>query len=581
MVPWFIVALPWLGRLGGAVPWEEAVDPDMKWPPSQSARGNPVNISVYLTDVHDLNEPAEQIAVYVFIKLWWKDTRWREAMMQRVESHCNTTGCSEAERNHASRWVDSTLNRSLFGQNANAFFESAQNLGKDLPSLEVAGEIWTPIPVHLQLKTSSNPRGITEFDPIIAMTVPETNDFEAIWVDSEKTIFDVTLSYVHYPFDTQLLDLCIPFDYFSDPQFQETLSGPEGSGMPAHIERIATRWDGASDIASIASRSFVKELETKGFAVDSIEARRSDPSLATSSICIKVTMTRRVTILLIRFFWPLTALLFIPFAGFFIPIDMVMPRVATGFVSFLSLQVFRSIAYNMIPKPTSSLLWMDITMFCVTVIMFASVLENVLAQSLRATVSTHAAGFLDEISRISFPLVAVVVLVFLFVLGAAHVDVVWIMAIMFGILAGWLATFGVAVFLYVRWLPHRLVNILIRQISSPDFRYRKALQMDARELAVIFRSFDKDGTGDLSAEELIQGLEARGLRFQKVADEQHFKGRLRRMFRATATETLDLSAFCYHFTQLFSYSADPVEMEADPQLVKEVEEERSSANVYL
>ena len=27
--------------------------------------------------------------------------------------------------------------------------------------------------------------------------------------------------------------------------------------------------------------------------------------------------------------------------GFFIPIEMVMPRVTTGFISFLSLQVFR------------------------------------------------------------------------------------------------------------------------------------------------------------------------------------------------------------------------------------------------
>ena len=63
-------------------------------------------------------------------------------------------------------------------------------------------------------------------------------------------------------------------------------------------------------------------------------------------------------------------------------------------------------AYSLIPKPSSSLLWMDVAMFSVTVIMFVSLLENVLAQALRASVSSQAARFVDNLSRVTFPLTA-------------------------------------------------------------------------------------------------------------------------------------------------------------------------------
>ncbi|CAE7247462.1 unnamed protein product, partial [Symbiodinium sp. CCMP2456] len=76
------------------------------------------------------------------------------------------------------------------------------------------------------------------------------------------------------------------------------------------------------------------------------------------------------------------------------------------------------------------------------------------------------------------------------------------------------------------YLPHRLMSILIRQISSSDFRYQKAMVLDQKELALIFRTFDDDGTGDLSAEEVIESFEARGLRFKDQEDEMNFKNRL-------------------------------------------------------
>lgn len=39
--------------------------------------------------------------------------------------------------------------------------------------------------------------------------MPSHKHLEAIWVDRRKTSFDVTLSYEHYPFDEQILELCV------------------------------------------------------------------------------------------------------------------------------------------------------------------------------------------------------------------------------------------------------------------------------------------------------------------------------------------------------------------------------------
>lgn len=569
MAFWVLLSLACLLTQAAVPPWlqedglgeTEGARLEMKWPPAREPRSNRVNVTMILTDVHSFDEPGEKITVYAFMRLWWRDTRWRQALQTQVDGFCSSTGgCNASERELAKRWMDDRLNSTIFGQTADSFFESTTGFGREL-GLEMNGKVWTPIPPNLMLNTASNPLGKTEFDPIISLTQLETGDLEAFWVDRAKTSFDVSLTYEHFPFDTQHLELCLPFDYFSDPYVQETLEGPNPEN-PMEIEEFATRWDGASPVSSVASKSFVAKLENLGFSVISIDPTRVDLSRATTSICVKVTVSRRITILILRFFWPLTALLFIPFAGFFIPIDMVMPRVATGFISFLSLQVFRTLAYSMIPKQTSSLLWMDVTMFCVTVIMFASVLENVLAQAMRATVSTYSARFVDEVSRVSFPLVGVVVLTVLFVMGAANIDTTWIMIVALCITCGWLVAFGAAVFLYVRYLPHRLMSILIRQISSSDFRYQKAMVLDQKELALIFRTFDDDGTGDLSAEEVIESFEARGLRFKDQEDEMNFKNRLKQMFRQKAGNRLDLNAFCHHFGELFRYHA--VDLDSSP-----------------
>lgn len=499
----------------------------------------------------------------------WHDLRWQSASRQRIRTVCSLPGdaCNATELETGIKWSDNQMMSAVFGQTASAFIESTTAYGGSL-GLIMAGNVWTPIPPHLKLKTSSNPLGMTEFDPVIRMVDAESGLMDATWADRAKTVFDVSLSYTYYPFDEQTLDLCLPFDYFTDPEISDWGDGPgvkhEDEEIARDIQSLSVHWDAPASHAQFVSERFVSELESKGFTVDGIEIFADFNSEITSSVCIRIHIFRRITILVLRFFWPLTALLFIPFAGFFIPIEMVMPRVATGFISFLSLQVFRTMAYSLIPKPSSSLLWMDVTMFTMTVIMFASVLENVLAQAVRANVSSHAAKFVDNLSKVTFPVTGVTMLTVLFWMGAMNVATDWLMAVCIMILSFWLLSFNLAIFLYIRCLESTLMKTLVEQIAHPDFRYRGMKSLDQKELSIVFKAFDKDGTGDVTADEVLDCFGDHGLSFKREDDETHFRIRLRDMFQKKGKNNrLDLNGFCFHFAELFRYHSPQTEDEEE------------------
>merc|ERR1712129_54644 len=97
-----------------------------------------------------------------------------------------------------------------------------------------------------------------------------------------------------------------------------------------------------------------------------------------------------------------------------------MPRVATGFVSFLSLTVFRNQAYAMVPKEASSLLWVDVAMLNITEIMWLAVIQNIAAQTVAAQYSYHAARYVDSIARVMVPITAMIILAMLFGLGSVR-----------------------------------------------------------------------------------------------------------------------------------------------------------------
>lgn len=231
-------------------------------------------------------------------------------------------------------------------------------------------------------------------------------------------------------------------------------------------------------------------------------------------------------------------------------------------------------AYSLIPKPSSSLLWMDVAMFSVTVIMFVSLLENVLAQALRASVSSQAARFVDNLSRVTFPLTALLILLLLFVLGASRVDASTTMAVCLTLLSLWLFSCSVAVVLYCRFLPQKLLKTLVKLVSDANFRYHTAsASLDAKELLIVFKVFDQDGRGHITADKVFQQLQAHGLSFSDEHRGAAFKERLAAVFARHGGTTLDLKGFCQHFGELFQFAPpknDEEELQSsDPSVDRE------------
>ena len=125
--------------------------------------------------------------------------------------------------------------------------------------------------------------------------------------------------------------------------------------------------------------------------------------------------------------------------------------------------------------------------------MFASVLENVLAQAMRANVSSLAARYVDNLSRVTFPLVATLMLMIVFFMGGAKADAMLNFTVCLLLLSFWLLGFATAVVVYVRRLPHMLMKTLVKQIVHTDFRYASVLSMDQKELTLVFKQLDAAG----------------------------------------------------------------------------------------
>lgn len=533
---------------------------EMRLPPIGVPGANVVNFTMYLSDLKTFDESQEFLTVYAMMVITWEDPRWVNASLRKTDETCSLKNCSVDEYQTALESAAQDLQGMILGQTAGAFFEATKVYGQYL-GLLVSGSVWTPIPTDLFIKTSDNPLGKTEFDPVIYM--PRPSQLEGIWVDRRTTRFDVTLSHEHYPFDEQTLELCVNFDYWSSPQ-----SVPWSSDGP-RLEDLGERWDTESQMSPLVSAKFFASLEAKGFTIIRIKITEKTGGLNGSKICMQIVVVRRITILLLRFFLPLSFLLFIPFAGFFIPIELVMPRVATGFISFLSLQVFRTMAYSLIPKPSSSLLWMDVAMFSVTVIMFVSLLENVLAQVLRAAISSQASRFVDNLSRVTFPLVALLILFLLFAMGAARAETNTTMAVCLALLCIWLVSFSCAVTFYCRYLARMLMKTLVKHVSA-NSRYN-VISFDQKELRVVFEVFDEEDTGSITADKVFQKLQRHGLSLAPEAATVRFQERLRAVFRRldAAKGELDLKGFGQNFQELFHFDPRPDRAEGSPRAAAE------------
>ena len=121
------------------------------------------------------------------------------------------------------------------------------------------------------------------------------------------------------------------------------------------------------------------------------------------TIVADISVSRNYIYFVIRVFVPSIILVVVSWSGFFIKPQLLMPRFASGFISFLALQSFIGTARKDMPAKLKSLCWIDAYMTFIGVLMGLAVVENVSAQYIFEKFSESITMRLDQASQKAFP----------------------------------------------------------------------------------------------------------------------------------------------------------------------------------
>ena len=248
-------------------------------------------------------------------------------------------------------------------------------------SLNAGGQIWVP---SVQIPNCK----VGALVGTVKLAYPEVTVLMELPVDDCK----VQVGWQFFPFDDQEASFTIVPDDVSQYIF---ISAPptvshENLGVPTSV--VEDNWTHMWPL------------------------RRSVMEIESHSATITVEVTRNPTILLIRVVIPLVLLTVISWAGFYIRVAALMPRFASGFISFLALNSFKSTVTSAMHTTMASVSWFEIALSIATFMMAFAVLENVTAEFINFGRGELVARTLDCFARIAFPCYFVLMLLIL-VLG--------------------------------------------------------------------------------------------------------------------------------------------------------------------
>lgn len=407
--------------------------------------------------------------------------------------------------------------------------------------------VWTPVSDQLMPFSHANPVSHTSAKVTFDVNLSSLRlIFLAELEDNMPTEFDFQWKYDAYPFDEQILPLCIDFSNEVRARLHRRMYDRTFTMQPAgELVQSRSKWNfETSDLSIHISGAALAQLGGLGYQVLDVYGTGDSSS---AEVCVNIRISRRSDVLALRFFGPLLLLVTTPLAGFVLPITDAMPRIATCFISFLSLQVFRNAAYNMVPKSCVSLNFIDVFMFSVTELLFLVVLENIAAQRLFRSYSRFAGERLDTLSLMLFPSTALVMTIALFIMGFSRTPPLSMFLTSQVILFVVLLIAILCIFCFIRNLPHNIMLALISDIKSEKLIWSQHRQLDIRELSKIFQYMDKDRSGHLEPQEIVINFKASGLHLGGERAEQAMIARI----IETCGRQVDFDSFRSHFQDIF------------------------------
>eukprot|EP00747_Dinoflagellata_sp_TGD_P097882 gnl/TRDRNA2_/TRDRNA2_167271_c5_seq5.p1 gnl/TRDRNA2_/TRDRNA2_167271_c5~~gnl/TRDRNA2_/TRDRNA2_167271_c5_seq5.p1 ORF type:complete len:1006 (+),score=156.47 gnl/TRDRNA2_/TRDRNA2_167271_c5_seq5:351-3020(+) len=207
------------------------------------------------------------------------------------------------------------------------------------------------------------------------------------------------------------------------------------------------------------------------------------------SLNVHLNVMRAYDLAVFRLIFPSLVMVVVSWGGFWIKPGALMPRFASGFISFLALQGFKTMATNLMPKKgqISGVSWIDIYISAVGILMGLSVVETIVSQYVNEHYSKMVGVSMDFAARGGFPFTFILVLA---ILSIEPLD----LDVMLYLVHLTLLLFTICFYGYVAYEAHYLPwFFFIRVLDDPDSsaEAHKAVAIGENEFELIFDMLDR------------------------------------------------------------------------------------------
>lgn len=389
--------------------------------------------------------------------------------------------------------------------------------GSDVASLRKEGALWFP---YLDYAAFEKHQVAEE-----GLTLDGRGSFA--WTIQLRAETRVSSDYRGFPFDSQAGAVRLQA---LEPRKARLSAAPgnllpvegaarEGAGDDA-IVSLGTRWSKLWSLQRAALIVEEGETETAGGAEeeeqDSNKAGSSSTSSSSVVFVLDIEVARGPDQIVWRYLVPSVVLTVVSWAGFFIKPAALMPRFASGFISFLALQSFKSQVQSQMPKRMYYLSTIDVYLSAVGLLMGYAVVETVLAQFIFEYFSPRVSKWLDQVCRLAFPCTYALVLLLTFGgsldVGTLHPLVHLLILCMPLAILAWLV-------LALWRFPGVVIRTIVASALDPHQPHVRAghggnaaddhghhvdpVGLNTKEAAMVFRAIDRDKSGSVSGREIF------------------------------------------------------------------------------
>ena len=420
-----------------------------------------IEVGIFLKHLFEVNDHEHRFTAEYYVQYKWLDTRDFTPLFEAAKVHSPIAGC------------DAVPSIEFGGA------EQALIWKPDLHVANIAGSHKTRF-VKMRMFAMQDGAHVVQMDMLFNGQLEMENP-----------------SYFNYPFDQHELTIRIESAAFSEDRIRLQ---PSSTYMGVSVN--TDTWPGWYYVSHSAS-SEARHPESV-----SNDACMED-FLSRAAVELSILVKRGVSGYQKNTFMPTHLLVMTSWAGFWLKHSALMPRIATAFISFLTLTGWSNSVLGQIPKVTYGV-WLNTFMETGRLFMLLSLVETILAHVVVSMLSTRVAISLDFFCRWYVPLNYAVITIILYAqkLNASGVEASE--NILFAICASVL--FGMAACVALSYA--RMRRSLRNDVIGVSMAAKQPL--DQNEIDYLYDLWDTDHKQALTPKEIVHGALHASLAAQKA-----------------------------------------------------------------